>query len=432
MKPSPLRGNHAFSKFWAADGVSFAGTMVTTVVLPVLVYQRTGSAFETSLLVAIQTVPYLACGLIAGAVADRVDRRRLMYACELISAVLVGSVPVANAFGALTIAHVYLVAAGTATTFVWRDAADFGAIPALVGRDVLASAYSRMASTASVMQIAGPAIGGVLAATIGPAPAMTIDAASYIISGLLLASIRQPFTTADPADHASARLRDRVGEGLRFLWRQPMVRALSLLGFGNSVTLGVLFGLLVVDADQQLGLPRTSSLIGVLYAAGAVGALVASAALPRLNRRFGVVINSLAGRAVEAVLVVAFAVTTNAVAAMILFAGVNAASQLTILVGIIYRQEVTPDHLQGRVNVVARMIAWGGQPFGAVLGGIVASVVSVRAALALSSLGVAVTLLLGLVGPLRLTNAQARLDTTEEDVVPAGTDQGADHGSEHP
>jgi MFS family permease len=186
LRTSALRGNRAFLKFWAADGVSFAGTMVTTVVLPVLVYQRTGSAFETSFLVAIETVPYLAFGLIAGAVADRVDRRRLMYACELISAILVGSVPLANAFGALTIAQVYLVAAGIATTFVWRDAANFGAIPALVGRDVLASAYSRMASTGAIMQIAGPAAGGVLAATIGPAPAMTVDAASYIISALLL------------------------------------------------------------------------------------------------------------------------------------------------------------------------------------------------------------------------------------------------------
>jgi hypothetical protein len=81
----------------------------------------------------------------------------------------------------------------------------------------------------------------------------------------------------------------------------------------------------------------------------------------------------------------------------------NAASQQTILVGIVYRQRVTPNHLQGRANVVARMIAWGGQPFGAVLGGIVASTVSVRAALALSSLAVGATLILGLVGPLRLT-----------------------------
>jgi hypothetical protein len=92
--------------------------MVTTVVLPVLVYQRTGSASKTSLLVAIETVPYLIFGLVAGAVAAGVDRRRLMYGRELGSAVMVARVPVANAFGVLSLAQIYDVAPGTATTFV--------------------------------------------------------------------------------------------------------------------------------------------------------------------------------------------------------------------------------------------------------------------------------------------------------------------------
>jgi len=124
--------------------------------------------------------------------------------------------------------------------------------------------------------------------------------------------------------------------------------------------------------------------------------------MPRLDRRFGVVAIRLAERAVEVVFVVAIAFTTNVVTAMVFYLLLDAASQQTILVGIAYRQRVTPNHLQG-VNVVGRMIAWGGQPFGAVLGGIVASTVSVRAALALSSLAVGATLILGLVGPLRLT-----------------------------
>lgn len=396
--------NRAFLRFWTAGSVSYGGTLVTTVVLPILVYQRTGSAFETSLLAGIETIPYLAFGLVAGAISDHANRRRMMYTCESISAVLVGSVPVANALGVLTIAQIYVVAAGTATTFVWRDAANFGAIPSLVGRDMLASAYAWMSSTSAVLQIAGPAVGGILAATIGPAPAMSIDSASYIFSAIALATIRKPFSTT--ARNLGATLRQRVAEGLRFLWRQPMVRAMTLLGFGNSVTLGIVEGLLVVDANRQLGLSRTSALIGFLFAAGAAGALLAAVVLPYFRRRFDVVTNWRAGRNIEIVLVLAFAFTTNVVLAMAVYLLFNAGSQFCILVGITYRQEVTPDHLQGRVNVVARMIAWGGTPFGAVIGGVAATIWSVRVALVLAGLGVGSAFVLSLVGPLSLAAAR--------------------------
>src|ERR1700729_2644996 len=163
--PAPtLRGDRAFRKFWTAGSVSLAGTLVTSVVLPILIYQRTGSAWQTSLLVAIETIPYLAIGLVAGAA------------------------------GVLSIAQVYVVAAGTATVFVWFDAANFGALPAIAGRDRIAIAYARLSASSSVLMIAAPALGGVLASTIGPASAMAIDAASYVVSALLLLSIRRPFS----------------------------------------------------------------------------------------------------------------------------------------------------------------------------------------------------------------------------------------------
>src|ERR1700735_4053075 len=94
-----LRGDRAFRKFWTAGSVSLGGTLVTSVVLPILIYQRPGSAWQPSLLVAIETIPYLAIGLVAGAVADRVDRRRLMWRGELVSGLLVGSIPGAAAAG---------------------------------------------------------------------------------------------------------------------------------------------------------------------------------------------------------------------------------------------------------------------------------------------------------------------------------------------
>ena len=162
---------------------------------------------------------------------------------------------------------------------------------------------------------------------------------------------------------------------------------------------------MVVDANRQLGLARTSALIGALYASGAVGALVASICLPQIMRRYSVLTITLIGLATELILLITFALTTEVFIAMALYLGLNAASQAVILTGIIYRQQVTPDHLQGRVNVVARMIAWGGQPFGAVLAGVVASTISVRGALLAGGLGVVLSLALCIARPLRIAAA---------------------------
>ncbi len=405
--PLELRKDGQYLRYWIAGRVSYAGSMITSVVLPVLMYRRTGSPLETSVLVAMEFVPYLAFGLFAGAIADRLNRRRLMWGCELASAALAASIPVASLAGELTAAQMIAVAAGIGTTFVWFDSASFAALPALVGRGRIVAARSSISAADSISTMAGPAAGGILAATIGPANAMILDAGSYLISAWLIASISRPLA----ARAAGTNIRADVAEGLRYLWRQHQVRALTLIGTASSVTGGAVIGLLVVYANRQLGLPRTSALIGVLYAAGGAGAFAASAALPMLARRFPVPAITLAGTAARVVLLAGFALTRQVAAALILYAALAGCSQPTILNGITYRQQVIPDRLQGRVNVVARMTAVGGQPLGSVLGGALASVFDVRAALLITGLSTAAALAGAAAGPLRPgTWARYRLD----------------------
>src|SRR5437879_3027096 len=98
----PLRHDGPFVRFFAAHAISVTGTAVTQVVLPILVFQRTRSPLLTSLLTTVEVAPYLVVGLIAGVIADRTDRRRLMVRCDLLQTALLGSVPVAAAFGVLT------------------------------------------------------------------------------------------------------------------------------------------------------------------------------------------------------------------------------------------------------------------------------------------------------------------------------------------
>ena len=126
--------NQAFVVFWSARTISFAGTGITTVVLPVLVYAMTGSPAWVASLGLIESVPYLGLGLLAGAVADRMNRKKIMVGCDVTAAFLLAAIPVTAALHLLGMAQVLIVALGIAMVYVWFDAANFGTLPALVDR----------------------------------------------------------------------------------------------------------------------------------------------------------------------------------------------------------------------------------------------------------------------------------------------------------
>jgi MFS family permease len=134
--------NPAFAVFWSARTISSAGTGITMVVLPVLVYGMTHSPAAVASLAAIEALPYLGLGLFAGALSDRVDRRKIMVVCDVGAAFLLFSVPLAAAVRQLAMAQILIVALGVATAYVWFDAANFGALPALVDRARLPAASS--------------------------------------------------------------------------------------------------------------------------------------------------------------------------------------------------------------------------------------------------------------------------------------------------
>jgi MFS family permease len=166
------------------------------------------------------------------------------------------------------------------------------------------------------------------------------------------------------------------------LWTERVIRALTLAGFGNSVSFGALLGLTVPYAVRQLGLSDHDPLIGVLIAVGAVGALTAARALPRIGHGRTPPRLTTYALSLAAVMMFTLAFTTSFPLALLLWFLWQTGVELAILNGITYRQTTVPDEFLGRVNVVARMVSWGGQPFGAAIGGVLATVADVRVALA--------------------------------------------------
>ncbi len=404
----PLRSDRAFCLFAAARTVSWTGTGISAVVLPVLVYQRTGSAALTGLLAAAEALPYLLFGLLAGAVADRARRRLMMAGCDLGCALLMASIPAAWAAGALTVAQVIAVAFGAATLFVWFDAASFGAVPMLAGPARVVRAVAGLSAASAVTAAVAPALAGGLLAVVTPAQAVILDAASYLVSAALIIAVRRPMEpprdgagAKDPGASGSgasrpASIRSSIAEGLAFLWRHPMLRTMTLAVAAMSVAGGGVYGLIVVYANRALGLARTGAGIGLLFSAVALGSAAAAAVLLRLRRRIRpgpLMLISLAAAAVTLAAVAVAPQFGTALAALTCF---GLAYSMVTLGGITLRQEVTPPALQSRVNTTGRTLAWGTYPVGAALGGVLAEVLPVRVTLLALAVPVIAAVLLGL------------------------------------
>lgn len=299
------------------------------------------------------------------------------------------------AVGALTTAHLLAAAALTGGLFVFVDAAGFALLPAVVGRSGLPAATARLTSLGTVVTMAGPAVGGVLVAVAGPAWVLALDAVAHACAaGLVvvcgrragLAAFRpgasspsgssssgsSPSGSSPPSVSRAPSGRGVVGdagEALAYLWRQPLLRSLTGLGAAASVSAGAVTGLVLVVAVERLGLPADDPRVGWLFGAVGVGSALAAAVLPWLQRHLPVGVITLGGFGAATLGVLAWSLTTDWLTGVFVLAAWQAATTTAVVNGIVIRQVVTPVRLQGRVNTTARMIAWGGTPVGASLGG---------------------------------------------------------------
>ncbi|MFJ9342460.1 MFS transporter [Streptomyces sp. NPDC101733] len=398
-----------FRFFLLSRVTSALGSAVTTVVLPVLVYQQTRSPLLVSLVAAAGTLPYLLFGLVAGAVADRVDRRRLMVAADGLNALCLATVPLAAVLGVLSTGQVIAVALLSSSLCLFFDAGVYGLVPEVVGKENIARANGLLYGAESTVRIAGTSLAGALLVLLRPSDALVVDVVSFAASGLLVRAIgRRPRGAADPAPEvppevppAEAGFVKSVGEGLRFLWGHPALRVLTAVGTLQSFAGGAVVGQLVVHADRVLGIHGTDPRIGFLYTAWSAGGIGGALLLPLLRRRLDplrILLVALPAGAALGVVVVFSADWRLSVVALALWGS----AYLVVLVNTMtYAQEVTPPRLQGRVNTTRRMLSSGlGVPLGALVAGALtarfgihtgmsAAVVSVTAAalLALRSQG---------------------------------------------
>ncbi len=281
-----------FLKLWAGQTVSQVGSQVTALALPLLAVTLGATPTQMGALIAIETVPFLALSLLAGMWIDRLRRRPILIATDLGRAALLASLPVAALLGRLGLPQIYLVAVGVGTLTVFFDLAYQAYLPVLVGRAHLVEGNSKLELSRAAAQIAGPGLAGVLVQLLAAPRTIALDALSFLLSACCLRAIEAPEAVPVAARRGG---RAEIGEGLRFVLGEPYLRAIV----GCSATLnGFAFlqaAVYLLRATRELALPPGA--IGLVSAAGGVGALVGAFASPHLVRRYGLGRTLIAGAA---------------------------------------------------------------------------------------------------------------------------------------
>jgi MFS family permease len=375
--------NRDLRLLWIGETTSAAGTSVTTVVAPILAATTLhASAFEVSAIAAATWLPWLLFGLGAGLVVDRMRRRRLMIACDLASAVLLASVPVAAAIGALTIAQVLAVAFGAGCVNVLFGTS-YGRLLLDVVQDPAdrASANGLLQGSASAARIAGLGVGGALVATLGASNAMVVDACSFLVSGVLLGALT--LREAVPSVEAPrTTLHRQVAEGVSFSFRDPLMRPLVLFGGTANLALVGYQSLLVLFLIRSvhLGSGTIGVLLSLVACGGAIGAFCGNGIARRLGNGRALFLLKVAA-CPFALLIPLAAHGPREVLVVLGGLGVGFGIVAGNVVSSSFWQSYTPRDLVARASATQNVFTYGTMPIGALLAGTLASLLGLVGAM---------------------------------------------------
>jgi MFS family permease len=381
----PLAQNRDFKVLLASQGISSLGDGVSFTALPLLVLALTGSGFAMGIVGALQTLPDLFLGMVAGAIADRSDRKRMMFLADLGRAGLTATIPISVALGGPTMAVILLVAAPMSILRSFFLAGYTASVPALVGRSQVGQANSYFEAIYSIGYIVGPAIAGVLAATIGPGPTLAIDAVSFALSALGLFFVRRDLRAR--VERPRRRLVTEIREGIDFIAANSTLRTVILFWGATSILLAPLVTALAVHVTRDLGDP--SWVLGLILASYGVGTVLGSLLAARRIRRGRVAEILLGGNLVIGlglvVLAVSIEIPIQVAAAFV--AGI--AQSMVLVTYITLRTAYSPDDLLGRIGSTARTISLGLQPVGLLVGGALIDLTSGSETIAIIGVAVA-------------------------------------------
>ena len=370
-------------KLWTSFTITSFGAQVTNLALPLTAaVMLHATPWQMGVLVALETVPFALVSLHAGVLIDRVRKLPIVIAAAIGRGVSLLLIPLAAWFNALSIELLYIVGFLCGVQNVVGGAASQVLLAKMAGRSRLVEANAKVALGETSAALVGPGFAGGLIQLVTAPFAILLDALTFFASGIMLRRIRVPSDVPEPGPRRS--IGSEIKEGLVLVWRDRTLLGLAWMAGLWQILHHMQIAVLILFATRELGL--SAGAIGITYAFGGLGCVLASAFAERLSARLGVGPVIVHGLALTALAWQAFGLISGPVwlATLILGCTMLVFDFGAVLYGINYlalRQAITPDRLLGRMTATMRFLTVAAAPLGSLVGGALATVIGLRATL---------------------------------------------------
>jgi predicted MFS family arabinose efflux permease len=372
---SPSRFGTGFRWLLSSSWLSNLGDGISIAAGPLLVASLTDDPLLIASAALLQWLPPLLFALFAGALSDRLDRRRLVVTMDLLRAVILAGIAASIVTGTVSIGLVLVALFLLGTAEVFADNASQTLLPMLVRRDDLAIANARLQTGfITLNQLAGPPLGAALFA-IGTALPFVGQGILVAAGALLVGRIRLPPHRREPAE--VRHMRHEIAEGIRWVRHHPAVRTLVLTIFIFNITFGAAWSVLVLYAGERIGLGPVG--FGLITTVSAIGGLLGTVSYGWITRLISLGNIMRIGLIIETLTHLGLALTTRPEVAMAIFFVFGAHAFIWGTTSITIRQRAVPTALQGRVGAVNSVGIYGGLVIGSALGGLLARAYGVTA-----------------------------------------------------
>ena len=379
---SPLREFREYRLLFIGHGVTMVGRQLTVVAAPIQVYSLTRSTLAVGVLGLAQFPALFVGSFVGGALADAMDRRRLLLIAQVLLAVTTAGLAVNATLARPSLVAIYALTAANALLSGVDQPTRSATVPRLVSASRLSSAISLQILLSQLATAAGPAIAGLVIARVGVAAAFAADTVSFIAAGGVMLAMR-PLPPSEGGTRADLR---SVREGLSFIRRRPELQGTFVIDIGAMV-LGMPRALF-----PELGLTvfgNSQTVVGLLYAAPGVGAMLAALTSGWVTRIRRAGVATIVVVVVWGVSVALFGFSSSLPVALVLLAIAGGADALSAVFRTTILQLTTPDRLRGRLSAVQIAVVAGGPRLGDLEAGIVATATSARVAAWSGGLGAA-------------------------------------------
>ena len=389
-----------FLKFWSADSISFFGSQFSALAIPWVAVTTLGAdASQMGILGALSLLAFPLFGLFVGVWVDRNLRKRTMIASNLGRALLLATIPAATILGGLSMNLLYIVSFLVGTLQAFFDIGYQAYVPSLVERTQLVEANSKLETSRSTAQVAGPSIAGVLVQIFSAPYVILGDVLGYFGSATFLSTIRKKEATPEATGKT---VYEDIREGLVVVLRNRSLSSIAGCTATSNLFSNAYGVLLLLFFYNELHMSAFES--GIVFTAGGIGSVVGALTSSRISRVLGVGWAIVSGALIFGLASLAFYFAAQPFAIPLM-----AIAQFIIGVTVVlynvnqvsYRQALVPLEIQGRMNASMRFIVWGTIPVGAILGGVLGHWLGVRPAIGVAAVGSMLAFLWVILSPVR-------------------------------